>query len=279
MKQLSGNTMRFLPALVLLGGSVLLISASKPAFSPHEKAFYASPSAINFVRPGLVTKILSADIAADGTIHARFRITDPQGLPLDRTGVDTPGVVATSFVAATIPAGQAQYVSYTTRVQTSPITNDSATQAGSDTNGVYVKMADGEYQYTFGTKAPSTTDRGATHTIGVYSSRNLSIFDLGTHFADNVFNFVPNGSPVTVTRDVVRTASCNQCHDPLFAHGGSRKSVELCVMCHTSQTTDPDTGNTVNMPVMIHKISYGFRIAERQSGRKISNHRECPIDQ
>ena len=79
MRKLGHLAVRFLPALVLLGGSALLISASKPAFSPHEKAYYASASAINFVRPGLVTKILSADIAADGTIRARFRITDPQG--------------------------------------------------------------------------------------------------------------------------------------------------------------------------------------------------------
>src|SRR4029453_9182465 len=112
MEKLSGNAVRFLPALALLGGSALLISASKPAFSPHEKAYYASASAINFVRPGLVTRLLSADITADGTIRARFRITDPQGLPLDRTGVDTPGVVNTSFIAATIPSGQTPYVAY-----------------------------------------------------------------------------------------------------------------------------------------------------------------------
>src|SRR5580765_984274 len=93
---------RTVPVLVLSGCAALLISASKPTFSPHEKAYYASASAINFVRPGLVTKILSADIAADGTIRARIRITDPQGLGLDRLGIDTPGVVATSFVAASI---------------------------------------------------------------------------------------------------------------------------------------------------------------------------------
>ena len=109
--------MRFAPVLVLLAGSALLISASKPTFSPHEKAYYASASVINFVRPGLVTKILSADIATDGTVRAKIRITDPQGLPLDRTGVDTPGVVSTSFIVATIPAGQTQYTSYTTRQQ------------------------------------------------------------------------------------------------------------------------------------------------------------------
>ena len=177
-------------------------------------------------------------------------------------------MVTTSFIAATIPSGQTQYVAYTTRLQTSPITSNTATQAGADTNGVYLKTADGEYQYTFGTKAPSTLDRKATHSIGVYSSRNLTIFDLGTQFADNVFNFVPDGSAVTVTRDIVRTASCNQCHDPLSAHGGSRRSVELCVMCHTPQTTDPDTGNTVNFPVMIHKIHMGSSLPSVKAGGK-----------
>jgi OmcA/MtrC family decaheme c-type cytochrome len=262
------SVVRIAPVVVLLTGSALLISASKPALSPHEKAYYASPEVVNFVRPGLVLKILSADIAADGTIHARFRITDPQGLPLDRAGVNTPGPVSTSFIVSTIPNGQTQYVAYTTRIQTSPITGVSATQAGTDTNGVYVQTADGEYQYTFGTKAPVTIDRTATHTIGAYSSRNLSEFSLGTQYSDSVYNFVPDGSALKVTRDVVRTASCNQCHDPLSAHGGARNAVELCIMCHTPHTTDPDTGNTVNFPVMIHKIHMGSSLPSVIAGGK-----------
>jgi OmcA/MtrC family decaheme c-type cytochrome len=268
MRKLGRVAVQFAPAVALLAGSALLISASKPSFSPHEKAYYASASVVNFVRPGLLIKILSANIAGDGTIQARFRITDPQGLPLDRLGVETPGAVSTSFLVSAIPNGQTQYVAYTTRVQTSPITGVSATQAGTDAAGVYVKTGDGEYQYTFGTKAPVSIDRTATHTIGVYSSRNLADFDMGTQFADNVFNFVPDGSSVKVTRDVVRTASCNKCHDPLSAHGGARNIVELCVMCHTPQTTDPDTGNTVNFAVMIHKIHAGATLPSVQAGGK-----------
>src|ERR1019366_1832916 len=47
------------------------------------------------------------------------------------------------------------------------------------------------------------------------------------------------------------------CHDSLAFHGGSRKGVDLCIMCHTPQTTNPDTGNTVDMPVMTHAIHIG----------------------
>ena len=251
------RTVRFAVIAAVLLGSVALVSAPKPAFTKHEKAFFADPSIVAFVRPGLLIQIESASIAADGTITAKFKITDPKGLPLDRTGTFTPGAVSTSFIAATIPAGQEQYTAYTTRLQKSPINGVSATQAGTDAGGTYQQVGDGEYVYTFHTKAPATIDRNATHSIGVYSSRDLTEFDLGTSFADNVYNFVPNGTAVVTTRDVVRTTACNQCHDPLSAHGGARHSTQLCVLCHTPQTTDPDTGNTVDFKVMVHKIHQG----------------------
>ncbi len=252
---------------ILLAGSVALVSATKPTFNKHQKAFYADPSVVAFVRPGLKVQIESAQISSDGTITAKFKVTDPAGLPLDRTGVYTPGAVSTSFIAATIPAGQEQYTAYTTRIQKSPITGNSATQAGTDSGGTYQQVGDGEYVYTFHTKAPSLTlDTHATHSIGVYSSRNLTEFDLGTSYADNVFTFVPDGSPVVTTRDVIKTQSCNQCHDPLSAHGGARQSVELCVLCHTPQTTDPDTGNTVDFKVMVHKIHAGSSLPSVQAG-------------
>ena len=95
----------------------------------------------------------------------------------------------------------------------------------------------------------------------------MSEFDLGTNYASATFNFVPNGSPVTVVRDVIRTQSCDRCHDQLSAHGGSRRGIEMCVLCHTPQTTDPDTGNTVNLPVMAHKIHMGSELPSVQAGK------------
>ena len=74
----------------VLVGSLALISAPHPPFSTRDKAYYADDKLVNFVRPGLVIKITSAEIAADGAIRARFKLTDPRGLPLDRVGVTTP---------------------------------------------------------------------------------------------------------------------------------------------------------------------------------------------
>jgi OmcA/MtrC family decaheme c-type cytochrome len=248
----------FLAGLAVLIGLGAAVTERKSPFSPHQKAFYMTPEQVSFVRPGLVLKILTASIDADGKIQVRFKVTDPRGLALDRLGVSTPGVVGTSWVAAVIPNNGTQYTAYTTRVVTSPITRVTATQAGSDAPaGTYQQVGDGEYTYTFTTRAPATIDRTATHSIGVYANRNLTEFDLGTQYSNDVFNFVPNGSTVTKVRAIVKTESCNRCHDPLGLHGGSRQKVELCILCHQPQTTDPDTGNTVDLPVLIHKIHRG----------------------
>ncbi|MCL4403018.1 MAG: OmcA/MtrC family decaheme c-type cytochrome, partial [Acidobacteria bacterium] len=264
-------TIRIVLAVLLLAGCAALISAPKGhELTIHDKAYYADPNLVNFVRPGLVFKIVSAEIATDGTIKARVRVTDPKGLPLDREGITTPGAVSISLIAATIPKGQRQYTAYTARSVTSPITNKTATQAGADSGGTFEKVADGEYVYTFKTKAPAGYDRSATHSIGVYGSRNLAEFDMGTQYASNVFTFVPDGSKVTVVRDVIKTSSCNRCHDQLAFHGGSRRGIEMCVLCHTPQTVDPDTGNTVDLPVMIHKIHAGKDLPSVKAGGKYS---------
>lgn len=70
--------------------SLILSGAVTRSFQRNQKAFYADPNLAAFVRPGLTIKITSAAIAQDGLITVVFSLTDPQGLPLDRTGVSTP---------------------------------------------------------------------------------------------------------------------------------------------------------------------------------------------
>ena len=221
-------------------------------------------------RTGVVVKIQSASIAKDGTITARATITDSDGAPLDRLGVLTPGPVSMSFIAAYIPAGKTQYVSYTTTVSKATITsNPSQVQAANDSGGTFTTNATGDYTYTFKTKAPATFDATVTHSIGVSAQRNLSeygTFDEWSETSNDVFTFVPNGSAVTVTRSVVTTDACNQCHDPLIGHGGSRLKVELCIICHTPQTINADTLLTQDMKVLIHKIHRGSSLPSVVAG-------------
>jgi OmcA/MtrC family decaheme c-type cytochrome len=228
-------------------------------FSPHEKAFYANAQTVQFVHPGLAITVTGATIASDGTITTQYTLADPNGLPLDNAGVYTPGTISTSFVAAVLPNGQEQYTAYTTRTASGTVIS-STQQPGADSGGTLTALGNGAYQYVFKTKAPSGFDKTATHTIGLYGSRNLTAFDLGTNYASTTFSFVPAGGNVTHTRDVIRTASCDQCHDQLSAHGGSRRGVDLCVLCHTPQNIDPNSGLTVDFKFFIHKIHMGSQL-------------------
>lgn len=221
---------RYVAVLTLVAGSVALMSAPKTAgFSKYDKAYYADPSLIEYVIPGLTFKVTSANIASNGTISVNFTVTDPNGQPLDLAGVQTPGAVSVSFLAAYIPNGQEQFWSFVSRSTTATVgLKGTATQAAADSGGVTTSTAIGQYTYTFNTKAAAQNggafDPTATTRIGIYGSRNLTEFDLGTNYASTTYDFVPNGSKVTSTRDVINTVSCNQCHQALAFHGGSRRT-------------------------------------------------------
>jgi OmcA/MtrC family decaheme c-type cytochrome len=238
--------------------------ASQP-YTARDRAFFLDDQTVQFVRPGLTVAVQSAAIASDGTITTTYTVSDPSGLPLDTAGVTTPGTIALSFLAAAIPKGQEQYVSYATRVATGPVVA-TTNQPAADSGGTTAQIGPGQYTYTFKTKATGF-DPTVTNTIGIYGSRNLTTFNLGTNYASTTFNFVPNGSKVVTTRDVVRDASCNRCHDQLSFHGGSRRGIALCVMCHTPQNLDPDTGNTLDLKVMAHKVHMGSSLPSVIAGK------------
>jgi OmcA/MtrC family decaheme c-type cytochrome len=238
-------------------GVAALVDDSQKVYSILDKAFYLSAEEGVWIRPGLKLEIVDTYIPANLQPVVIFRITDDKGQPLDREGKVTPGPVSTSFIMAYIPQNATQYVSYTTRVQKSPITGVSAVQASADSGGTYTSQGAGTYMYQFKTALPGNYDRTATHTLGIYSTRNMAEFGQPNYYANALKNFVPNGSAVTKIRDVAGTTACNQCHDPLALHGGSRREMGLCVLCHSPQTVDPDTGNSVDMPLMTHKIHMG----------------------
>jgi OmcA/MtrC family decaheme c-type cytochrome len=275
----SGGWMKWTLAALLLITSTVLVSSTQSPFTQRDKAFYADEATINFVRPGLVFKILGHEIASDGTVKVRFRITDPKGVPLEREGINTPGPVSTSFILAYLPNDGDHWRAYTTRLKTStwpPTAGRQARQASADTGGSYQKVADGEYIYTFGTKLPANYDKTATHAISLYGNRNLSEFELGVNYATDNYYFVPDGSAVKRVRQVITTDSCNKCHEDLRFHGGSRKGMDNCILCHTPaytignlavQNTNPETGNTIDMTVMIHKIHMGANLPSVQAGK------------
>jgi OmcA/MtrC family decaheme c-type cytochrome len=140
--------------------------------------------------------------------------------------------------------------------------------SGERTNGNLTKIDADSYTYQFAYNVPAA-DQGLTHRVGIYTS-GVAGGEI-TRFATR--DVVPNGSAVTVTRNIVTTAACQQCHDPLGGgavvfHGGARNAAEACVLCHrTVQGTrdntvinfNPETGlfegtGAAYYPYMVHKI-------------------------
>jgi hypothetical protein len=141
----------------------------------------------------------------------------------------------------------------------------SAEQATTDSGGSFQKIGDGIYVYTFGTKLPAGYQAGLTHTVAAWATRDLNEFELGTDLDAATFNWVPSGLDVTVTRSIVSDQKCNQCHGQLIAHGSRTRS--RCASSATPQSTDPDSGNTVDMTTMVHKIHMG-ELVPSGSGRR-----------
>lgn len=140
-----------------------------------------------------------------------------------------------------------------------------------------VNNADGTYQYTFATDisnlpedilAQAETEEldlsyeaDRTHRVAIQ-------FDGAPGKANPFYDWVPATGATSgiFAMDIAATANCNNCHDPLAIHGGGRREIQYCVTCHNTGSTDANSGNTVDMKVMIHKIHMGANLPSVQAG-------------
>jgi OmcA/MtrC family decaheme c-type cytochrome len=246
---------------------------SPQTYTKGDKEFYMTADEIAEVRPGFHIKVNGEiRIPQDRRPVVDLSFTDDLGQPLDRLGKATPGVLSISQVLAWWDPGTRYYTAYTTRVQTSaadaPHPNVKAIQAAADSAGEagWTDLEIGHSIYRFKTVLPADYDASKTHTLAIYATRNLTDI-IGKNYYDNVVHdFRPDHAAVTETWDKTIEGNCNVCHNPLAAHGGSRQDVKLCVTCHSPQTTDPDTGRTVNFREMIHKIHRGENLPSVEAG-------------
>ena len=240
-------------------------------FPPTAIEHFLTRDQVNFIRPGLHIVVNSVTIPDDRRPLVDFSMIDDLGRPLDRAGAITPGPIAVSFILAWWDAGERRYTAYTTRTVTTPPSSPrpgvTAVQAGTDVGGVFTDLAPGHALYKFKTAIPAGDDPTRTHTLGIYSTRTLTDLIGKNYYANVEYDFRPDAQAVTERWGAMDLEkSCNTCHDPLAAHGGARRDVKLCVLCHTPQTTDPDTGNTVDFKVMVHKIHRGASLPSVVAG-------------
>jgi len=205
-----------------------------------------------------------------------FTLFDGNGTPLVATGSSTPGPgqARVRFTIARI-GDDGNYVNY--------IKSSTAGQPSFDSGGTFASLGNGAWTYTFKTDIDNAAqtlggivvsgNRDRTHTVGAQIERtvtdNTNLVSSARSFvqaANPYLVFRPDGGAVTVTREVVPVSACNECHGLLGLHGGARRDVALCILCHNPGVVDPQTGNSVDFKNLIHKIHMGKNLPGNRAG-------------
>jgi OmcA/MtrC family decaheme c-type cytochrome len=226
--------------------------SSKPKPTPTATPTVTPPPTV-IAGTGLSSDFTGASADTNGVVTVTFFVTDGNGTPLTATLSS-----AQSDQQARVRLTIAQLDQYSGGGDLGNmffryINQINETSPAFDSKGTLVLIdgATGTYQYTFATTLPAGYDRSQTYTVGMQIDRDFE----GQEFGVNpVFDFVPQGGTPTVWEDTT-TVQCNQCHQPLIAHG-NRREVRLCKLCHTEAATDPK-GTSIDFRNMIHQIHAG----------------------
>lgn len=141
-----------------------------------------------------------------------------------------------------------------------------AIQATNDRDGTLEELGDGRYVYTFSTDVTAVTEPIAvewepdlTHRIVLEVRLDQNTGARRAMAPDNPFlDIVPSGGAGTgASKNITDTNNCNACHYEFAEHGGARKTVEYCVVCHNPGSIDPNSGESVDMAYMAHSIHMG----------------------
>lgn len=136
----------------------------------------------------------------------------------------------------------------------------------SGTAGTLVEVSNGSYEYTFATDITNITFPEPVEYVPTITHRVS--FEVRTPFGapavvpvrNPFFDFRPSGGSLLFQREIATIESCNTCHGDLRFHGAPpapRTEIQNCVTCHNPFSADANSGNTVDMAVMTHKIHLG----------------------
>jgi len=232
--------------------------ATVSAYAPSTTAINMAVTGVTVASPPVVT----------------FRVTDQNGTPVSGLLPDNLRFTVAKLTPGTAANGNlSNWQNYVLRRTGGRIqgNRETPTAANLKDNG------DGTYTYTFQTDIANATcpaslnpcndsygaaidlsyDPTLTHRVGVQIRRGSTNLPL----ANATYTFRPSDGATSgiFTRDIVKTARCNECHGVLEAHD-QRIETKYCVTCHNRGTTangqvGTQTGDMpVDFRVMIHKI-------------------------
>jgi len=219
---------------------------------------------------GLNVTIESVTVPADLRPEVAFTATNEKGGLVALAELSDVRMML-AYLETPAEGSTTRFLSYTTANEDpdgKPGTGDEALQAVYDNARLagVTQKSDGTMVYKFKAAIPAGYDVTATHRVAGQFQRVYPI-DNVVYPANAVLDYRPDGNTVTANRHVSTTAVCNDCHARLTAHG-SRREFDLCIVCHNTQSTDANSGNSVDMPVMIHKIHRGESLPSVEAGGK-----------
>jgi hypothetical protein len=255
------------------GGNVEVLNFHGSDFLRSTGEFAEGDNPLRFV----TATITGADATEGGTVTIAFTVAENDADATPVTGITSVNANIVKLEPAANGESFNQWVPYIYRTETVSGTEDPAGNPFDEPDGFEVEQGyrescdltdrgDGSYTCVLPTNIASvvtpvagtaiTFDDTLTHRVSIQMGGRRGPTD------DDTFDFVPDGSAVTETRNIVETAACTQCHGEEFrSHGGDRLSVENCVTCHNPAGTDAQGGETLDMQVMIHRIHAGGELA------------------
>ena len=230
---------------------------SGPAGTPYTPPV-ASVTSVDAIA-ATVTGVTTVGVSGSGNLQQRvtFKLADRSGKPLQ--GLLPADIRFTSAKLIPAAAGSGKSSKWKSYIY------NAANQATSETGtaGTLVDNKDGTYTYTFAKNLGPLTgelayDATKTHRVAL---------QLGKGINNAAYTWQPSTGATTgiFSREIVDNDTCNACHDVLFFHGGTpdaggRRDTQYCVTCHNDDVVDPDTSNSVDMKVLIHKIHAGAEL-------------------
>jgi len=164
---------------------------------------------------------------------------------------------------------------------------DGAIMTGTPATGVYsytfptsaVRVSDGYVDNVVMrvgiqfTSSPSAATPILQTTLDLFTTDPILQQSLNRPVANGVLDVVSGvgvALPPTAaypTKDVVTTAACNACHDPLAIHGGGRREYKYCQICHNAKTEiagnissgGPGWDNT-NLVKLVHGVHQSLNL-------------------
>jgi len=262
------------PSFCLLAGLALALAGcfqEGPAGDEGPAGPPGPPGVVLNGSPSTIKVAITSVVLTDGHPVVAFKVTDASGIAF--AGV-TASQVRCTF-AKLIPGANgdsSRWQSYLNKIETPTVGPGTTpkTQAITDSGGTFTNHGDGSYTYAFAANVTTVTtpivvayDSAATHRLGM--SVNIGN---GVAPKNPVYDFIPlTGSTTLIAhREIVTTATCNSCHGALAVHGGSRVDTQFCVTCHNPGSTDANSGNTVDLKVMVHKIHMGEQLPSVEAG-------------